>query len=112
MESWGMEGRIRAQHLVRIGRRTSHGFVVDSLSVVFRAALIDMIAGFTHGIYSHQRRLRIRQVLEGLDTFMLSGPTLRAEGPNCGDNFTLLENCPESTAEVCAIVAKFITHAM
>ena len=109
MASWGMAGRIRAQHLVRIGRRTSRGFVVDSLQVVFRAALIDIIASSAHSHYSHQRRLRIRQVLEGLDTFMLRGPTLPADR---GNSFTMLENCPESTAEVCEIVAKFITHAM
>ena len=109
MTSWGIEGRIQAHHLVRIGRRTSRGFVVDSLQVVFRAALIDIITHFVHGQYSHQRRPRIRQVLEGLNIFMLNGPTLRTDR---GANFTMLENCPESTAEVCAIVAKFITHAM
>ena len=112
MENWGIDGRIPARDLVQIGRRTLHGCPVECLRLLFRAALIDLIADFTHVLYAHQSRSRIRQILEGLRVFMLSGPTLRADGPNCGDNYTLLENFTESTDEVCEIVAKFILHAM
>ena len=110
--NWGLDGRIRARDLVWIGRVTSRGLPVECHSTLFRAALIEMVTDYAHALYLHQVRPRIRWLFEGKQVFMLRGPTLRKTGPSCGQNYVLLENAPESTAEVCGIVAKFIIHAM
>ena len=59
ISQWGLEGRIRASDMVQMGRATLTGRPVHARQLLFRADLVDRVAGQTYYLFSHNRRARI-----------------------------------------------------